>query len=185
MTSPRARIVLHSPCTQNQWKPPWRAENKCIVRAVTAISWVPGINKVFKWEFPSFLDSQVLNQSWSYNIGWSLLKLMSIESVIPSNHLIFCPPLLLPQSFSASGSFLVSWLFASGGQSIGASASVLPKNIQDWFSSGLTGLISLQSRGLSKVFSNSTVQSINSSGLSLLYGPTLISIHDYWERALC
>ena len=64
------------------------------------------------------------------------------------------------QSFPASGSFLMSQFFASGGQSIGvsASASVLPMNIQDWFPSGLIGLISLQSKGLSRVFSNTTVQ---------------------------
>ena len=60
------------------------------------------------------------------------------------------------QSFPASGSFLMSQLFTSGGQSIGASASVLPKNIKDWFPLGLTGLISLQSKGLSRVFSKST-----------------------------
>ena len=65
-----------------------------------------------------------------------------------------------PQSFPASGSFPLSQLFASGGQSIGASASasVLPMNIQDWFLLGLTALISLQSKGLSRVFSNTTVQ---------------------------
>ena len=64
------------------------------------------------------------------------------------------------QSFLTSGSFPMSRLFASGGQSIGvsASASVLPINIQDWFPLGLTGLISLQSKGLSRVFSNTTVQ---------------------------
>ena len=64
------------------------------------------------------------------------------------------------QSFLASGSFLMSQLFTSGGQSIVASgsASVLPMNIQDWFPLGLTGLISLQSKGLSRVFSNTTVQ---------------------------
>ena len=64
------------------------------------------------------------------------------------------------QSFPASGSFPVTQFFASGGQSIGASASasVLPVNIQDWFPLGLTGLISLQSKGLSRVFSNTTVQ---------------------------
>ena len=63
------------------------------------------------------------------------------------------------QSFLASESFLVSWLFTSGGQSIGtlALASVLPVNMQDWFSLGLTGLISLQSKGFSRVFSNTTV----------------------------
>ena len=89
-----------------------------------------------------------------------LLKLMSIESVMPSNHLILCYPFSCPQFFPASGSFPMSWLFPSGGQSIGASASasVLPMNIQDWFPLGLTGLISLLSNGLSKVFSNTTVQ---------------------------
>ena len=65
-----------------------------------------------------------------------------------------------PQSFSASGSFQMSQFFASGGQTIGASASasVLPMNIQDWFPLGWTGLISLQSKGLSRVFSDTTVQ---------------------------
>ena len=64
-----------------------------------------------------------------------------------------------PQTFPASGSFQTSQLFASGGQSIGASgsASVLPVNIQGWFPLGLTGLISLLSKGLSRVFSNTTV----------------------------
>ena len=65
-----------------------------------------------------------------------------------------------PQSFPASGSFKMSQLFTSGGQSIGvsASASILPMNIQDWFPLGLTSWISLQSKGLSRVFSNTTVQ---------------------------
>ena len=78
-----------------------------------------------------------------------------------SNHLIICRPLLFHiQSFPASKSFPMSQFFASGGQSIGvsASASVLPMNIQDWFPLGLTGLISFQSKGLSRVFSNTTVQ---------------------------
>ena len=87
--------------------------------------------------------------SLSLTDSWSLLKLMSIELVMPSNHLILCHSLssCLP-SFPASGSFLMSQFFASGGQSIGASApaSVLPVNIQDWFPLGLTGLISLQSQ---------------------------------------
>ena len=67
-------------------------------------------------------------------------------------------PLSCLLSFPASESFLMSQLFASGGQSIGASASVLPMNTQDWFPLSLTGLISLQSKGLSKVFSNTTIQ---------------------------
>ena len=91
----------------------------------------------------------------------SLLKLTSIESVMPSNYLILCCPLSsCLQSFPASESFPMSQFFTSGGQSIGASAStlVLPMNIQDWFPLGLTGWISLQSKGLSRVFSNTTVQ---------------------------
>ena len=88
-------------------------------------------------------------------------KPMSIESVKPSNHLILCCPLLLlPSIFPASGSFPMSQLFASGGQSIGvsASASFLPMNTQDWSPLGWTGWISLQSSQLSRVFSNTTVQ---------------------------
>ena len=88
------------------------------------------------------------------------------------------------QSFPASGSFLISQFFTLGGQTIGASAlaSVLLMNIQDWFPLGWTGLISLQSKGLSRVFSNTTVQSINSSLLSFLHSPALTSIHDYWKN---
>ena len=80
----------------------------------------------------------------------SLLRFMSIELMMLSNHLIFCYPLLCClQSFPASGSFPMSWLFASGGQSIGASASasVLPMDIQGWLPLGLTGLISLPVQG--------------------------------------
>ena len=75
----------------------------------------------------------------------------------------------------------MSRLFALGGQSIGASisASVLPVYIQGLFPLELTGLISLQSRGLSRVFSNTTVKNINSSVLSLLYSPSLTSVYDY------
>ena len=78
----------------------------------------------------------------------------------------------------------MSQFFASGGQSTGASAStsVLPMNTQDWCPLGWTGWISLQPKGLSRVFSNTTVQSINSSMVSLLYSPTLTSIHDYWKN---
>ena len=84
---------------------------------------------------------------------------MSIESVMPSNRLILCGPLLfLLQSFPASGSFLMNRLCASGGQSSGASAPVFPMNIHDCFPLGWTGWISLQSKGLSRVFSNTAVQ---------------------------
>ena len=115
----------------------------------------------------------------------SFLKLMSIELVMPSNQHILCQnPLSCPQSFPASGSFPMSQLFTSGGQRIGASASasVLPTNTQDWCPLGWTSWISLQSKGLSRIFSNTTVQSINSLALSFLYSPTLTSIHDYWKN---
>ena len=82
---------------------------------------------------------------------------MSIESVMPSNHLILCHLLLLlPSIFPGSGSFPRNQFFGSGGQSIGASASasVPPMNIQDWLPLGWTGWTSLLSKGLSRVFSN-------------------------------
>ena len=105
------------------------------------------------------------------------------SSVIPfSSHL---------QSFPASGSFQMSQFFTSGGQNIGASASasVLPMNIQDWFPLGLSGWISLQSKGLSRVFSNTnsnsnsnTVQKHQFFSAQPFYSPTLTSIHDYWKN---
>ena len=94
------------------------------------------------------------------------------SSVVPfSSHL---------QSSPASGSFPMSQFFASGGWSIGVSvsASVLPMNIQNWFPWGLTGLISLQSKGLSRL----QFKGIHSSVPSFLYGPTITSIHDYWKN---
>ena len=90
-----------------------------------------------------------------------------------------------PQSLPASGSFQMSQFFASGGQSIAVSAStsVLLMNIQDWFPLGWTGWISLQSKGLSRVFSKIIVQkNWYSLALSFLYSPTLTSIHDYWKN---
>ena len=91
----------------------------------------------------------------------SLPKLMSIESVTPSTISSSVVPFSsCPQSFPASGSFQMSQLFTWGGQSIGVSAStsVLPMNIQNWSPLGWTGWISLQSKGLSRVFSNTTVE---------------------------
>ena len=110
-----------------------------------------------------FVTSQTAARQASLYItnSQSLLKLMSIMSATPSNHLILCCLLSsCLHSFPASGSFPLSWLFESGGQCIGASssASVLPVNIQDWFPLGLTNLIFLQSRGLTRVFSSTTVQ---------------------------
>ena len=90
-----------------------------------------------------------------------LLKFMSIEPVMLSNHLILCCPFsFCLESFPASESFPMSQLLASGGQSIGASAlaTVLPMNTQGWFVLGLIDLISVQARGLSGVFSSITIQ---------------------------
>ena len=93
-------------------------------------------------------------------------------------------PFSCPQSFSASGSFPVSPLFPSGDQSIGASASasVLSMEIQDWFPLGLTGLISLLSKGSQESSSVPHFESINSWALNPLHGPTLTSVHDYWKN---
>ena len=97
--------------------------------------------------------------SLSFTISQSFLKLISIKLVMPSNHLTLCRPFSSHLwSFPAAGFLLMSRLFASGGQSIGVSASVLPMSIQDWFPLRLTGLISLKSKWLSGVFSKTTVQ---------------------------
>ena len=123
-----------------------------------------------------FSSVQSLSRVWPFATPWtathqasrsitnsqSLLKLMCLESVMLSNHLILCCPFSsCLQSFPASGSFPMSQFFASGDQSIGAlasasskSASVLPMNIQDWFPLGLTSLISLLYTGLYRVFSS-------------------------------
>ena len=97
----------------------------------------------------------------SFTISWSLLKLMSIELVMPSSHLILCHSFSsCLQSFPESGSFTINRLFTSDSQSIGASASasVLLMNILGWYPLGLTGLISFLSKGLSRVFSSNTIQ---------------------------
>ena len=115
--------------------------------------------------------------SLSITNSWSLLKLMSVESWChPTISSSVFPFSSCPQCFPASGSFPMSWLFASGGQSVRAlaSASVLLMNIQDWFPFGLTGWISLQSKRLSRVFSNTIVKKHQFFGAQL--------IHDYWKN---
>ena len=112
---------------------------------------------------PSFATPWIAVHQASLSItnSRSLPKLMSIESMMPSSHLTLCRPLLLlPPIRQASGSFPMSQLFTWGGQSIGisASTSVLPVNTQDWSPLGRTGWISLQPKGLSRVFFNNTVQ---------------------------
>ena len=96
--------------------------------------------------------------SLTFTSSWSLLKLMSSESVMTSNHRILCWPLLfLPSVFPSIRGFSKDSVLPSDGQSIRASASVLLMNIQSWFPLRFTGLIFLQFKGLSRVFSNTTV----------------------------
>ena len=125
----------------------------------------------------------VAQQAFLYfTISLSLLKLMSSESVMASNHFIlYCPFLLLPSIFPIiRNQFPMNQFFALCSQSIGASvsASVLPMNIQGCFPLGLTGLI-LQAKGLSRVFFSTTVRKHHSLVLNLLYGSTLTSMCDY------
>ena len=117
---------------------------------------VPSLSCVRLFSTPWTAASQA---SLSFTISQSLLKLMFIESVIPSKHLVLCHPLLLlplifpsTRVFSNESALCIRW------PNIGASASVLPMNFQDIFPLGLTGLTSLQSKGPSRVFCNTTVQ---------------------------
>ena len=151
----------------------------------------------YKWSLNSSVQS--LSRVWLSTTPWisahqALLsitnsrsppKLMSIEVMMPSNHLILCHPLLLLPSifpsirvFSNESALRIRW------PNIGVSAatSVLPMNIQDWSPLGWTDWISLQSKEFSRVFSNTTLQKHHSSGLSFLHSPTLTSIHDHWEN---
>ena len=118
--------------------------------------------------------------SLSITNSQSLLKLMSIESVMPSNYFILCHPLLPPSVFpnirvlSSESVLLIRW------PKYGASASVLPVNIQDWFPLGLTGWLDfLAVQQTQESFPTPQFKSINSLMLSILYRPTLTSIHDY------
>ena len=102
-------------------------------------------------------------------------KPMSIELVMPSHHLFLSRPLFLLSILSTKGSLPMSQLFVSGGQNIGVpvSTSVFTMNTQNWYPLGWTGWISLQSKGLSRVFSNTTVQKHQFFGAQLFYSPNL------------
>ena len=122
------------------------------------ISSVQSLSHVRLFATPWPADHQA---SLSITNSQSLFKPMSIELVMLSKHLILgCPLLLLPSIFPKIRVFLMSQFFTSGGQSIGASisASVLLMNIQDWFPPGLTNWLSMQSKGLSRVLYNTTIQ---------------------------
>ena len=126
-----------------------------------------------------------IQPSLSISNSQSLLKPMSIESLMPANHLILCHHFYLHlQSFPASGSFPMSEFFASGGQSIriSGSASVFPMNIQDWFPLGLTAGSPCSPRDSQESLPTPQFKSINSLALSFLHSPTLTSIHDHWKN---
>ena len=150
----------------------------CILENISPFSSVQSLSRVWLFVTPWTAARQA---SLPITNSWSLPKPMSIESVMPSN--LSSSFFSCPQSFPASGSFPMSQLFASGGPSTGVSAStsVLPMNTQDWSPLGWTGWISLQSKGLSRVFSNTTVQKHQIFGAQV-YSPTLTSIHDYWKN---
>ena len=138
---------------------PLRFTDLFVVAISHLLLWlVQSLSRVWLFETPWTAAHQA---SLFFTISRSLLKLMSIESVMPSNHLILCRSLLLLPSifpsitvFSKESTLRITW--PNTGAS--ASASVLPVNNQDWFPLGWTGLISLQSKGLSRVFSNTIVQ---------------------------
>ena len=137
------------------------------LEAYCAINSVQSHSRVWLFVTPC---STALQASLSITSSQSLPKLTSIESVMPSNPLILCRPLLLLLSiFPSIMASQMSQFFASSGQSIGlsASASVLSRNIQDWFPLGWTGWISLLSKGLSRVFFNTTVQNHQFFGTQL------------------
>ena len=151
------------------------------------------MNISFQLSSVQFSHSVMSNSLWPHGLKYARLP---CPSPIPGAYLSslplswwchptvsssVCPLLLLPSIFpSIRVSFPMSQLLALGGQNIGAlaSASVLPMNIQGWFPFWLTGLIFLSSMGVSRVFPAPQFESINALALSLLYGPTLNSIHD-------
>ena len=132
---------------------------------------------------------------WPHELQYARLPCPSLSPRVYSNSCSlnrWCHPIIsssvtlflsCPQSFPAWESLLMIQLFESHSQTIGASASalVLPKSIQGWFPLRLTSLISLLSNRLSRAFSSTKFQSINSSVVCLLHCPALISVHDYWK----
>ena len=161
-----------------------KAVKKITLYFIYFLSSVQLLSHVWPFATPWTAASQA---SLSITNSWSLFKLMSIKSVMPSNHLILCCPLLLLPSifpsirvFSKESVLHIRWP-KCWSFSFSASPSVLLMNIQDWFPLGWTGWISLQYKGLSRVF-NTTVQKHQFFGTQLSYSPTLISIRDYWKN---
>ena len=154
------------------------------------------LNRCFPLQVVNFSSAQSLSHVWLFATPWIAARQASLSITNSRSSPNSCPlsrwchPAIsssaVPfssclQSFPASGSFQTSQFFASDSQRIGVSAStsVLPMNIQDWFPLGCTGWISLQFKGLSRVFSNTTVQKHQFFGAQLLYSLTFTSQHDY------
>ena len=143
----------------------------------SSVHWVSNVLLfVIRWTAARLTSLSITN-------SWSLLKLISIESVIPSNYLILCHPLLLPSIVPSIGVFSneLALHIQYSSQSFGASSSapVLPINIQGWFLLGLSGLISSQFKGPSRIFSNNIVQKHQFFGVQLSLCSTRTFIHDY------
>ena len=169
--------------------PNWLCESFCVSGRGVTLSFC-------FYFFLSFLSHwAVSNSLWPHGLQHARLFCPSLSPRVCSNShpsswwyhlsiLFSVIPFFCLQSFAASGSFPMSQLFTSGGQSFGASASasVLPMNIQGIFPLGLTCLISLQSKDSQESSSAPQFESISSWVLSLLYGPTLTSMHDYWKN---
>ena len=151
------------------------------------------------WEMYVSVQFSSLSRVRLFATPWTAAHRSPCRSPTPGVHpnpcplIRWCHPIIsssvipfscCPQTSPASGSFQMSQLFASGGQSIGVSAStsVLPMNTKDWSPLEWTGWISLQFKGLSRVVSTPKFKSINSLVLSFLYSPTLTSIHDHWKN---
>ena len=161
------------------------SHGSCISKGIYALSTMSGTQYTLcNTSVQSLSHVQLFATQWtaarqdspSITNSQRLLKCVSIESVMPSNHLILCHPLLLPPSiFLSIRFFSKSLFFTSGGQRIrvSASASVLPMNIQDWFPLGWTGLI-FSPRHSQESSPTPQFKSINSSVLSFIYSPTLI-----------
>ena len=157
-------------CSQSQRHCGW----SCCCCSVTQLR--PTLWDPMDCSMPDFPVLHSLPDSAQIYIHW-VSDAIQPSSVIPFSS--------CPQSFPASWSFPVSWLFSPGGQRIGVSVStsVLLMNIQGWFPLGLTGMISLQSKKISRVLSGTTIQKHQFFAFSLLYGPTLTSVHDHWKKS--
>ena len=177
-------MVAHSSILT--WKIPWTAEPGRLPSMGSQRVRSKSVRiDLHMYQFNSFSSVQSLSHvrlfgtlrtaarqaSLSFTISWSFRKLMSIESVMPSNHLILCRPLLLPSIFPSIRVFWNESFLCIRWPNIGVSASalVLPMNIQDWLPLAWNSWISLLSKGLLRIFSNTKVQKHQFLGAQLSF----------------